>query len=223
MLGDVLGELLPLGLAIGLSPFPVIAIVLLLLSEDARVNGPLFLVGWVLGTAVAVTLFTVLSTALDRTDTSGQNWFEGAGQLIIGGVLLTLSILKGKKFFSGNPTELPGWMTSITTATPSRSLRLGLLLSTVNPKNLLVAAAAGLALGSAHLGTTEVLLGVVGYTVVASITVIVPVIAHWVWPSRTTPALAVLERWLTANSTAVMALLLAIFGVMIFGNGISAL
>jgi hypothetical protein len=223
MLGDVLGELLPLGLAIGLSPFPIIAIVLLLLSERARVNGPLFLFGWVVGTLVLVTVFTLLSSALDSTTRSEQSRYEGAGQIVIGSVLLVLAIRKGKKFLAGSATELPGWMASITTATPARSLGLGLMLSTVNPKNFLVAVAAGLALGSADLNTRDAVIALASYTLVASVTVIVPVLGHAIWPSTTAPALTLLEKWLTANSTALMALLLAIFGVVILGNGISAL
>jgi hypothetical protein len=61
------------------------------------------------------------------------------------------------------------------------------------------------------------------YTLVASVTVILPVLAHGLWPTKTTAGLGVLERWLTANSTALMALILLIFGSLILGNGIGAL
>jgi hypothetical protein len=55
------------------------------------------------------------------------------------------------------------------------------------------------------------------------VTVILPVLAHGLWPTKTTAGLGVLERWLTANSTALMALILLIFGSLILGNGIGAL
>ena len=223
MPAELIGEILPLGLAIGLSPFPLIATVLLLLSERAHLSGPLFLVGWVAGTIIAVTSFTLLSAALERSDPSDQGWFEGVGQIVIGTVLLVLAARKWQKFLTGTAAELPGWMASITAASPGRSLALGLGLSTVNPKNLLVAAAAGLTLGSAYLETSAVLIGIGSYTLLASVTVILPVLVHGLWPARSTNALRALESWLTANSTALMALLLTIFGVVVLGNGIGAL
>ncbi|MFF5923419.1 hypothetical protein ACFY8C_34655 [Streptomyces flavochromogenes] len=51
MLIEAIGAVLPAALAVGLSPFPVVGVVLLLAGRHGRRNGPLFAAGWVAGLA----------------------------------------------------------------------------------------------------------------------------------------------------------------------------
>ena len=48
-MGDAVGQLLPLALVVALSPPPIIAVVVMLIGERGRVNGPVFLAGRILG------------------------------------------------------------------------------------------------------------------------------------------------------------------------------
>ena len=48
-MGPAIGDVLPLALGVALSPIPIIAVILMLLSPKAQENGPAFLVGWVAG------------------------------------------------------------------------------------------------------------------------------------------------------------------------------
>ena len=50
----VIGAILPLALGIAISPIPIIAAILMLLSPKARGTSVGFLLGWVLGIVVAV-------------------------------------------------------------------------------------------------------------------------------------------------------------------------
>jgi hypothetical protein len=45
---EAIGQSLPFAVGVGLSPIPIIAVVLMLATPRARVNGPAFLAGWVL-------------------------------------------------------------------------------------------------------------------------------------------------------------------------------
>jgi hypothetical protein len=45
VLSQAIGDLLPAAAAVALSPIPIVAIVLVLHSPDARVNGPAFALG----------------------------------------------------------------------------------------------------------------------------------------------------------------------------------
>ena len=54
----VIGEILPLALGIAVSPIPIIAAILMLLSPRAKGTSVGFLLGWVVGIVVAVTVFT---------------------------------------------------------------------------------------------------------------------------------------------------------------------
>ena len=60
-MGSVIGEILPLAIGIAISPIPIIAAILMLLSPKAKGTSIGFLLGWVVGIVVAVTVFTLLS------------------------------------------------------------------------------------------------------------------------------------------------------------------
>jgi len=51
-MGKAIGGSLPLAVGIALSPIPIIAVVLMLTSRRARVNGPVFVLGWLAGLAI---------------------------------------------------------------------------------------------------------------------------------------------------------------------------
>ena len=51
-MGQAIGGTLPLAVGITLSPFPIIAVVLMLTTPRARRNGPAFVTGWLIGLAV---------------------------------------------------------------------------------------------------------------------------------------------------------------------------
>ena len=45
-MGTAIGQILPLAVGVALSPVPIIAVALMLMSQRARLNGPLFVIGW---------------------------------------------------------------------------------------------------------------------------------------------------------------------------------
>ncbi len=51
-MGQAIGGSLPLAIGIAVSPIPIIAVVLMLTTPVARVNGPAFVLGWLLGLGV---------------------------------------------------------------------------------------------------------------------------------------------------------------------------
>jgi hypothetical protein len=51
-MGQAIGGSLPLAVGIALSPVPIIAVVLMLTSRQAKFNGPAFVLGWLIGLGV---------------------------------------------------------------------------------------------------------------------------------------------------------------------------
>jgi Sap, sulfolipid-1-addressing protein len=51
-MGKAIGASLPLAVGIALSPVPIIAVVLMLTSRLAKVNGPAFVLGWLIGLGI---------------------------------------------------------------------------------------------------------------------------------------------------------------------------
>jgi Na+/proline symporter len=83
-MGSVIGEILPLAVGIAISPIPIIAAILMLLSPRAKATSVGFLLGWLAGILVAVVLFTLLSSVLPQQDSSGSSPVSGVIKIILG-------------------------------------------------------------------------------------------------------------------------------------------
>ncbi|TDE98892.1 GAP family protein [Occultella glacieicola] len=230
---EVLGAILPFALGVSVSPVPVIVSVLILLSPRSRANGLAFLLGWTVGVAAVVAVLTALARYLPTDSGDGPNPVAGVLQLALG---LWLLVLAWRKFRPGEPDaeaavdpdtglpvpELPGWMSSVASTTPARSLRGGVLFAGANPKNLAFAAGAAIAIGTAGLPVGDVVLLVAAYTVIASLTVLLPVGVHLAFPARTQQPLRALEVWLVRNNATIGVVLLLVYGVLLIGQGIGS-
>ena len=114
-------------------------------------------------------------------------------------------------------------MTAIDTMTPVRALVLGIVMSAVNPKNLLMAASAGLVVGGAGLTLGQIVIVIAVFTVIAASTVLVPVIAYLAASAKMAEPLERRREWLVDNNATIMAVLLLVIGVSVVGKGIASL
>jgi threonine/homoserine/homoserine lactone efflux protein len=142
-----ISEVLPFAIGVAIVPVPVIAVILMLVSDTARGNGPAFLIGWVTGLAVAFGAVYAVADAGDAaTDTTASHtvsWLT-----IALGVCLLLAALRSwrKRPAPDAEPEMPGWMAGSDMLAPGKALGLSALLAATNPKNLvlMVGAATGL-------------------------------------------------------------------------------
>lgn len=222
-MGSVIGDILPLALGIAISPIPIIAAILMLLSPKAKGTSVGFLIGWVLGIVVAVVLFTLLSAIIPEQDQDASNPIAGTIKILLGAGLLFLALRQWRsRPKPGQDAALPKWMAAIDTMTAGRGFVLGFLLSAVNPKNLLMGIGAGVIIGTGGLTLGETTLAIVVFTVIAACTVAIPVIAYLVASERMAGPLESLRGWLVHNNATVMAVLLLVIGVVLVGKGIAS-
>lgn len=214
-MNGVIGEILPLAVGIAISPVPIIAAILMLFSAHAGSASAGFLIGWVLGIVGATVLFTVLSGSLGASDQpTGVSWVKvGLGAAL---VVAGLRQWRGRHRQQGPPK----WMAAIDRMGFGRAVGLGFALAAINPKNLLMAVAAGVAIGAGGLSIGDDVVVVAIFTVIAASTVAVPVIANGVAKDRMRRPLNEAKVWLQDNNTAVMAVLLLVIGTALIGKGI---
>ena len=218
-MGAVIGEILPLAIGIAVSPVAIIAAILMLFSKRAGSASSGFLSGWVLGIAVVTGIFTALAGTLQTggEPSAAVSWIKiGLGVLLL---LVGIRQWRGR----GGQHDNPKWMAAIDEFTFVKSLGLGVLLSAVNPKNLIMATGAGLAIGSAALSVGNDVVAIVVFTAIAASTVAIPVIAYAVAAEKIRGPLDMLRAWLQANNTTVMATLILVIGAVLIGKGISGL
>lgn len=222
-MNEVIGTLIPLGLAVALSPFPIIMIVVLLGSARPAAKGLAFLLGWVVGITAVVAILTFALDALEASGDSEPNAVAGILRIVLGAGLLFLAVRKfvGRiRTPDGGP--LPAWMASAETMSPVRSIVMGLTLSGANPKNFMLAAGAGVSIGAAALTPAAEVWAAVAFLFVASLTVLVPVAGYLVAPRKMAVPLAALMGWLRINHSVMTGLLLLVFGFILIGNGIGS-
>ena len=144
----------------------IIAVILVLFSARARVNGPVFTPGWVVGVAIVSTVIYLLADAGDvgsggsASDTS--YWLK-----LVGGILLVLLAFRDwrKRPAAGEAVDQPKWMSAIDTLTPVKTGGLAVLLAAANPKNLALSLAAGASLAQAGVSGGEATVGLIVFVV----------------------------------------------------------
>ncbi len=223
-MGGVIGDILPLAIVVAISPVPIIAVILILFSARARTNGPAFLAGWVVGLAVLGTVVLVLSDAGDLHDQDGPSTAAGVVQLILGVLLLLASLRQWRsRPKHGEEPEMPKWLAGVDGLSPVKAAGLGVLLSAVNPKNLLLVIAAAVTIAQAGLGTGQQVVALVVFVLIGSVTVALAVVYSLLGGEGAAARLEEAKDWLAANNATVMFILLLVFGVVLIGKAIGIL
>jgi hypothetical protein len=219
-----IGDILTPAVGVAISPVPIIAVVLMLFTKKAKSNSLAFLLGWVLGLTIVGGIVLYIAGTQDLSPGSGPSTAASAIRLLLGLLLLFLAAKQWKKRPSpGEEPEMPKWMETIDSFTQVKALGLALLLSGVNPKNLVLTMAAALSIAQANLNSFQsfVLLGV--FVVIGSVTVALPVIAYLIMGDKAAKTLNEIKAWLTHNNATVMFVLLLILGVDLVGRSIAEL
>jgi hypothetical protein len=94
---------------------------------------------------------------------------------------------------------------------------------TVATQNLAMAVGAAAGLAQLSVSTTDALVALVVFVVVASLTIAGPVVYYLVGGEDARRRLDELKDWLGQNNTAVMAVLLLVFGVILISKGLGSL
>ncbi len=222
-MGQAIGEILTPALGVALSPFPIVAVILMLFSAKAKTNGPAFVAGWVAGLVIVVGLVLIFAEPADLSATDdGPSTAASVVHLVLGIGL----ILLGVKDWAARPKggaepPMPKWMATIDKTTPLIAVGLGALFSGVNPKNLIFNIAAGTSIVSAGASTSGEIVAMIVYILIASVSVAGPVIWYLVAPASASVKLDQLRVWLIHNNAVIMAVLFLLLGVDQIGKAIS--
>jgi hypothetical protein len=144
-------------------------------------------------------------------------------KIALGVLFLVLAARNRRKAKEGN-VQPPRWMASLDTLSPVKAVGLAVALAAVNPKNFALEVAAGAGVAQiAGLSTGDVVVGLVVFVVLASASIIAPVVVYLAGGER---AASVLDGWktsLTEHNAVVMAVLFLVFGAVLIGEGIRGL
>lgn len=223
-MGDAIGQVLSFAVGVAVSPVPIIAVVLMLGTPRARSNGPAFILGWLVGLAVAGTIVLLVSSGADASESGEPADWVGVLKLVLGALLLLVALGQWRDRPRGDAdASLPGWMRTIDRFTPGRAVAMGVALSAINPKNLLLTVGAATAIAHTGISTGDQAVALAVFVLVATIGPALPVAIYFLMGERATRILDDLKEWMGHNNAAIMAVLCLVIGAKLIGDGISAL
>ena len=222
-MAEAIGQVLALAVGVALSPVPIIAVVLMLGTPRARVNGPAFVLGWVLGLTVVGGLVMALAGGAGASDDGPAEWVDWL-KIVLGALLLLVAVKQWRnRPRAGEAGQLPSWMKAIDGFSPGRALGIGAALSGVNPKNLLLTIGAAAAIAQAGASTGDEVVALAVFIVIGTLGVGVPVAIFFLLGDRAARLLDELKAWMAANNSAIMAVLCLVIAAKLIGDGISGL
>jgi len=222
--GQVIGDFLPLAVGVAISPVPIIAVILMLFTDRARGNSLAFLVGWVVGIGVAMSILIAVASSQDLA-TGGEPSETSSWIKLVLGVLLLLAALREwrSRPEPGAEPKMPAWMSKVDTMKPGAAFGLAILLSAVNPKNLLLIAGGAVTIAQGGLSSSDTAIAVAVFTVIGACTVAIPTLAYLFMGAKVQPALDGAKAWLATHDVAVMTVLLLVIGISLLGKGLGGL
>jgi threonine/homoserine/homoserine lactone efflux protein len=222
-MGSAIGQSLPIAVGVLVSPMPVVAVVLMLVSRRARANSLAFLIGWIVGIAVLGSLVLLLLGGRDLAHGEPPAW-ASILKIVLGLLLLLLAVKQWRgRTPAGDQAAAPRWMSAIDTFTAVKAFVLGFALGAINPKNLLLVVSGAATIAQATPSTAEQFGALAVFTLIASVGVAVPIVVYLSMGEAAAHILDELKAWMTANNAVIMAVLLLILGAKMLGDGIATL
>jgi threonine/homoserine/homoserine lactone efflux protein len=220
--GDVLGE----AAAVAISPLPIVAITLILATPRGRLNGLVFIVGWVVGLAAVGTIMLVIGGQGGASTNDHHHPATWVGGVKLGiGVLL---LLFGAGLWRRRPrdprqAQLPKWMGAIDRFTPPKILGLGLVFSAGNVKNAALTITAGASISSAGIPVPQQIATLAIFVIISSVGVLAPLVVYVIMGERAKLTLGSWREWAVQHNVAVLAVVFFVLGLKLVGDAISIL
>jgi Sec-independent protein secretion pathway component TatC len=212
----------PMALGIALSPLPIAAIVMILMTKKAKTNAPSFLLGWVSGLlAVGVIVFFIPADQIEKGEPTAV---AGYIRIALGILLLAMAVRQWRsRPGPDEPVEVPRFLASLDSFTSKKSLLTGFALVVIHPKNLPLCAVGAAAIDLATQNLTEQFGTYIIFMMIASTAVVFPIIAYLAARRKAEVLFDTWKDWLIKNNHSVVAATVLIVGGWLIFRGLGIL
>lgn len=225
-MGDAIGQIIPLGVAVAFSPLPIIAVVLILATPAGTRNALAFAAGGLVAVALigAVAVAVLGAAGADEQAGGGPSTAVSVGRLVLGLLLLRVALRQWRaRPAPGAEPDLPGWMRTVDTLRPGRAAGMGVLLCGVNPKNLILVLAAAATIAASGAGTGDQAAALAVFVALAMLGVALPIAASVLLGERAAGALDDVRAWMVRENTTIIAVIALLIGAKLIGDAVSGL
>jgi threonine/homoserine/homoserine lactone efflux protein len=182
------------------------------------------LLGYVVGLAGVGAIILLVAGGADASDQGAPADWVSWLKLILGLVLLVIARRQWRsRPRGGRAKELPGWMRTIDRFTPGRAVAMGVALTALNPKNLLLTLGAAAAIAQTGISSGRQAAALAVFVVIAALGPAIPVGIYFAMRERATKLLGELEAWMAQHNNAIMAVLCLLIAAKLIGDAISGL
>ena len=224
MVEEAIGQMLPAAVGVAISPMPIVAVVLMLVTSRGRTNGVAFLLGWLVGVGLLGTIVLLLAGGADATEGSEPATWVSWLELVLGVLLLAGAIKEWRSRPRGDEeARTPRWMQALDGFTPAKAAGVGILLSAANPKNFLLIVAGATAIAATGIPGGEEAIVLLIFVVIASLGVGTPVVLSLALGERSRVMLDHTKTWMSRSNAAIMAVLFLVFAAKLIGDAIAGL
>ena len=206
-------DLLLIGLAITLEPFPLTAFILVLTSQRGTWKGLAFILGW-LACLIAVIAAVIVSTGNNPPEPNTVPSDAALAVKLAAGVVLILIALRQRRRM-GQPKKPPAWMARLDQLSLWGAAGLAAFLQ---PWTLVAAGAATIV--GAKLDTVGSYLVLVLYCLLATSSFLYLELAAVFAPAKSGPQLERMRKWLDSHQDQVLIAVFLLLGLWLAGKSI---
>lgn len=214
----------PLGVGIALNPIAIVISILVVSASNHRRNGVALVLGWVLGLGILVAApalliqlrFPIPNGAHASLQENFALFRAALGIMLL--IAAALAFVKGP--LPGDQPADPRWTRILEKGGAGRTFGLGIFLSTVNLRNLLLLAAAASVIGQANLGVPGALVTVAVFVALSTLGILAPLLAHLWGGAASEDWLNASANWLTRHMGMITGVIMALFGVLLLTEGL---
>jgi Sap-like sulfolipid-1-addressing protein len=206
--------LIPVAIGVGVSPAPIIELILVLFSKRRVVNSIAFIVTLLLMTALVLVL-GALGGQASGGRSPGPSPLVGWLFLVLGALLLAIGI---KNWRNRADTSEPAMFATITGLGPAAVAFLAFGAVAVNPKNTVLLLTAGQSIGAA---SSPWLYGV-GFVLLATLPYTLSVGYALLGGEAATARLDRMRAWLVARNRLIMGIICGLLGLVLVLKGVAA-
>lgn len=217
-MSQIVYQLTPMVIGLLLSPITIAALIIMLMTARAQSNGLAFIAGWFLG-IFGVGLVVISFPGLGIGD-GAPLIYAGHVKIFIALLLIVWAVYKvSRRYYLPNP-QTPRFLQSLDHIKSSRAFGVGLLVSAGNIKNIGFSAAAAVIINQAQIVYPANLLYLTSYTIVGSISVLVPFIIYFLMKHQADPILLIWKTWLIRNQVYVLSGIVVFVAMMLIKSAV---
>ena len=216
---ETLGHSFPIALGIAASPWPIIALMILLLTPKSVSNSYAFLLGWFVG-LMGVGLIVLHSPGLS-SDSGEPSQLMGWIRLSLGAIFLIFSSLLVRDMIQNKDRpDIPKWIKKVDSYGFLQSLAIGFFLSGLNFKNASMVVTGAAIIGSSGITDQQEFFALLIFCLISSAGVLLPHVIFVLFQENAERIFGKLKFWLLKNRVLTLLLILVVFGGISLYKGI---